>query len=285
MNLTPYVDALSAAMSIAPDWRNVALPSSWLGDIGADIRLSADSVRIGGLAAGNAAASVSLRDGRLEIGLARAVFGDGSLSGALAISDPPHASEAVVEAQLRANDIAFAAPAATIGLPEAVSGTASLLVDVSTKGRDIGAHGRSALRHGAARREGRRRSAFRSRRDRRGGERPGRHAVGRGLGGDARDLRFARAEFSGELGTVERGSVVTPSYSADLRGWIGLHDGSLGLNGAIKPGPQDLNTVAAADRAMARKLSRLFQGLPSRSASPSREPLPSRSPGRWRWRT
>ena len=247
LNLTPYADAISAAMSIAPDWRNVTLPSSWLGDIGADIRLSADSVQIGGLAAGNAAASLSIRDGRLEIGLARAVFGDGSLSGALAISDPPHASEAVVEVQLRANDIAFAAPAATIGLPEAVSGTATLLVDASTKGRDIGAMvaalsgtARLGVKDGAV-------PLF------------GLDAIAAGANGQgdtpsdeglaATPVTFASLglDFSGELATVELGSVVTPSYSADLRGWIGLKDGSLGLNGAIKPGPQDLNTVAAAD--------------------------------------
>ena len=33
---------------------------------------------------------------------------------------------------------------------------------------------------------------------------------------------------------LERGSVVTPSYSADVQGWIGLLDGTLGLNGTMQ---------------------------------------------------
>jgi hypothetical protein len=34
---------------------------------------------------------------------------------------------------------------------------------------------------------------------------------------------------------LERANVVTEAYSADLKGWIGLLDGTLGLNGALKP--------------------------------------------------
>jgi hypothetical protein len=43
---------------------------------------------------------------------------------------------------------------------------------------------------------------------------------------------------------VQVGSIVTPSYSADVQGWIGLLDGSLGLNGAIKTGMAAASTVA-----------------------------------------
>ena len=114
----------------------MALPTDWFADMNADIRLSASSVRLGNLTASNAAASVSLRDGRLEIGLGQAVFGGGSLTGDLAVTDSAEA--AAIEAQLRANEIAFALAPATLGLPQAISGTASVLVDVSTKGGDLG---------------------------------------------------------------------------------------------------------------------------------------------------
>ena len=46
----------------------------------------------------------------------------------------------------------------------------------------------------------------------------------------------AGLNFSGGIGMLERANVVTASYSADLQGWIGLLDGTLGLNGALKPG-------------------------------------------------
>ncbi|HEY7384759.1 MAG TPA: hypothetical protein VH743_13910, partial [Beijerinckiaceae bacterium] len=31
----------------------------------------------------------------------------------------------------------------------------------------------------------------------------------------------------------ERGKLTTPSYSADAQGWVGLSDGTLGLNGTM----------------------------------------------------
>ena len=74
LDLTPYFAGLSAALSLGPDWRRVALPTDWFGEMSADIRLSADSVKLGGFNAGSTAASVSLRDRRLEVGLARAAF-------------------------------------------------------------------------------------------------------------------------------------------------------------------------------------------------------------------
>ena len=244
LNLTPYADGFSAAMALAPDWRKVALPANWLRDISADIRFSANSVQIGELTAGAAAASLSVRDGRLEIGLARAVFGDGSFSGAIAITDSPQTSEASVEAQLRANDIPFVAPATTLGLPEAVSGTVTLLVDVSAAGRDVGAliaglsgTARLSVKDGAV-------PLF-------GLDDIASAAAGQtnnvpedGLATTPVTSVSIGLNFSGELATVEIGSVVTPAYSADLRGWIGLQDGSLGLNGAIGTGAQNVSAAA-----------------------------------------
>ena len=247
LNLTPYADAISAAMSLAPGWRNATLPENWLSDLAADIRLSANTVQLGELTAGDAAASLSIRDGRLEIGLARAVFGDGSLSGAIAITDPPQSPEATVEAQLRANDIPFAAPATTLGLPEAVSGTATLFVDVSTKGRDVGelvaalsGTARLGVKDGAVPLLGLDEIAMAS------GDQ-GDSSPEEGLATTPITAASLGLDFSGELATVELGSVVTPAYTADVRGWIGLKDGSLGLNGAIKSGAQNVSAAAAGD--------------------------------------
>ncbi len=236
LDLTPYFAGLSGAMSTTPDWRQVALSTDWFGDMNADIRLSADSVRLGKLTAGSAAASVSLRDGRLEIGLARAVFGAGSLSGDLAITDSAAAAGAVVEAQARANDIAFTLPPTAFGLPEEVSGTASVLVDVTTKGRDLGSllgeltgTARLSVKDGAVPLFGLAEVATA----------PANVAdplPEDGLATTAVDSASIGLNFSGGVGMIEVGTVVTPSYSADVQGWIGLLDGSLGLNGAIKTG-------------------------------------------------
>ena len=129
---------------------------------------------------------------------------------------PPHASEAVVEAQLRANDIAFAAPAATLGLPRGGVRDGTLLVDASTKGRDVGAMvaalsgtARLGVKDGAV-------PLFGLDDDRLGGEGQGEHCPEDGLAATPVTSASLGLDFSGELATVELGSVVTPSYSADL---------------------------------------------------------------------
>jgi AsmA protein len=236
LDISPYFAGLAATMSTTTDWRRVALPTDWFGSMNADIRLSASSVRLGELTASDAAASVSLRDGRLEVGLARAVFGGGSLTGNLAFTDSPNAAETAVEAQLRANDIAFALAASTLGLPQAISGTASILVDVSTQGTDLGGllgeltgTARVSVEDGAVPLFGLADVAASA-----GG--PPNPLPAEGLAATAVNSASAGFSFSGGVGMLERANVVTPSYSADLQGWIGLLDGSLGLNGTLKTG-------------------------------------------------
>ena len=102
----------------------------------ADIRLSANSVKLGALAAGSTAASASLRDGRLEIGVARAGLGDGSLAGDVAVvaGDAP-----AIEAQVRANNVDLARVAPDLGLPKGISGAGSIVADVTAGGNNLGA--------------------------------------------------------------------------------------------------------------------------------------------------
>jgi hypothetical protein len=48
--------------------------------------------------------------------------------------------------------------------------------------------------------------------------------------------------FARGVGVLERGSVVTQSYYADITGWVGLLDGTLALNGTLNtggPGAED----------------------------------------------
>jgi uncharacterized protein involved in outer membrane biogenesis len=231
LDLTPYFAGLTTALSTASDWRNVELPTRWFRDMNADIRLSANAVKLGSLTAGGTAASVSLRDARLEIGLARADLDGGNLAGGLAVAggDIP-----VVEAQLRAADIDVAHAGAAIGLPQAIAGSGSAVVDVATSGRDLG----SLLDglNGTARL------------DVRQGSVPtfgiGRVAAETGLTADRgpmEDLSPMPVEaasagftFSSGVAVLERARLITPSYSADAQGWIALRDGTLGLNGTMK---------------------------------------------------
>ena len=243
LDLTPYFAGLSGAISTSADWRQVALATDWFSDMDADIRLSANTARLGELSATNAAASVSLRDGRLEIGLASAVIGSGSVAGDVAVTDYPDARGASVEARIRASEIAFTLPATTFGMPEAVSGTGSLFLDIGTQGADLGAlfgavagSGRFSIKDGAV-------PLF------------GLGDVAAATTGTTNptpedSLATTRVEsasigisFSSGLATVERGSVVTQGYTADFMGWVGLVDGTLGLNGTIEPAGANASVV------------------------------------------
>ena len=203
----------------------------------ADIRLSANLAKIGDLTASNAAASVSLRDGRLEIGLAQAAFSGGSLSGNLALTDA--VDSAAIEMQLRANDVTFALSPPTLSLQHAISGTASVLLDVGTKGHDLGAFvsqltgtGRISVQSGTVPLFGLTDVAAAT-----GG--PANPQPAEGLATVAVDSASAGFSFSGGVAMLERGNVVTQNYSADIQGWIGLLDGTLGLNGAMQRAATD----------------------------------------------
>lgn len=244
LDLTPYFAGLSSAIATSEDWRDVTLATEWFSDMDADIRLSANTARIGEISASNAAASVSLRDGRLEVGLASAVIGDGSVAGDVSVTDLPGPVGVGIEAQIRANEIPFSLPATTFGLPEAVSGTGSLFLDIGTRGGSLGAlfgglagSARFSIRDGAVPLFGLADVA----------------AATTGARNPTPDDSLATSDveaasigvsFSGGLGTVERGSVVTSSYSADFKGWVGLLDGTLGLNGTIAGAGSNPTVVA-----------------------------------------
>ena len=235
LDLTPYFTGLSTALSLGPDWRRVPLSTDWFADMGADIRLSADSVKIGGFSAGATAASVSLRAGSLEIGLARAAFETGSLSGDLTVSDSANAAGADVTAQLRATEVELSETAPFLGLPKAMSGTASVVVDVTAHGADLGSlvtslSGSADMRvaDGVVPLFGL----------------PGMAASEGGEPAPATDA-FAPApvekaavglSFLDGVGTLERASVVTSSYSASATGWVGLVDGGLNVSGVLHRG-------------------------------------------------
>ncbi len=236
LDLTPYFAGLSAALSLGPDWRRVTLLTDWFAEMSADIRLSANSVKLNGFSAGSTAASVSLRDRRLEIGLARAAFQTGSLSGDLTIADRPAAPGADVAAQLRATNVDLAETAPFLGLPKTLSGTASVVVDVTSHGDDLGAlvqslAGTAELRvaDGVVPLFGLPEMAAAGS----GGSAPNAPVESPPAAVQSATVGLS---FVGGVGTIESASVVTATYSASAGGSVGLIDGGLRVNGTLKTG-------------------------------------------------
>lgn len=243
LDLSPYFAGLSNAIGAASNWRGVPLPTAWFDDMNADIRFSAGTVSLGRLSVADAAASASMRDGRLEVGLAHAGLSGGVISGDLALSRLPKSPESTLEVQLRANNIAFAGAPPTLGLQGPVSGTGFVSLDVSTRGVDLGSllaelngTARLSLTDGKVPLFGL-------------GE-----AVAGATGTPDRssgDILAAQPvqsvalgfNFAGGLAMLERGRVVTENYAADIQGWIGLLDGTLGLNGTVDRPPMTGDTL------------------------------------------
>src|SRR5690606_6733500 len=112
---------------------------NWFRDVAADLRVSAGAVAIGGLQLGSTAATLSLRDARLELGLGRTTLGAGTLAGDLAINDAADSAEADFEAQFRATDVALGSVAGLLAFPAGISGTASASFDAASRGASLGA--------------------------------------------------------------------------------------------------------------------------------------------------
>jgi uncharacterized protein involved in outer membrane biogenesis len=238
LDLTPYFAGFSADLRARDDWRAADFDTSWFGDLDADIRFSADSANAGDLQLGETAGAVSLRDARLELGVARADLLGGGIAGNLTVADLPDTRDAVFEAQLRATDFDLAAAAAALALAHPMSGTASANVDVTSRGSDLGAllRGLSGI----------------AKLDVSGGSFPlfgiAEIAVG-GAGANPQLVGVAAAtpvkalsagfSFSNGVAILEMASVAALSFSASAKGWIGLEDGSIGLNGTVQPGTSD----------------------------------------------
>jgi uncharacterized protein involved in outer membrane biogenesis len=232
LDLTPYFVGMAAALR-SDGWRTAGLGTEWFADLTADIRLSADSVQLGGLRFGETAASASLRDARLEIGLAEAAFSGGAISGDIAVTNAAGGSE-TIEAQLRATDFDLALAAPALGLPPSLAGTASVAIDLTGKGKNFGElvggmRGMSTLAvgNGAIPLLGVAEIAA-------GGGRDGSPPVDPSGASPVNDLA-ARLAFAGGAASLEEARIVAPGFSAAASGRIGLLDGSLDLAGNVQP--------------------------------------------------
>lgn len=234
LDLTPYFGGLATALSVAPDWRGVPLPTDWFDDLSADVRLSAGSVTLGDLTVGETAASVTLRGRRLEIGLARADIDGGSLSGDLAVAAGAAPS---VEARLRATDIDLAKAGRVLSLPQGVAGNASLVTDLTTDGHTLGAMldalsgvARLSVSRGALPTFGIARLAAQAD-----------LVTGPGPADPLEPVALATASagasFSSGIAVLEQAGLQASSYAAEAKGWVGLRDGTLGINGSIRSFP------------------------------------------------
>jgi len=233
LDLTPYFANLSRAFRTAESWRDIRLDTDWFRALTADVRLSADSVQLGGFRSGATAAALSLRDARLEVGLARAVVTGGVLAGDLAIVDSGEGPDAAFEAQFRATDAGVAELAPLLGLPARITGTASAMIDAASRGGSLGAvvdalagSARLGIRDGAVPLFGI-------------AELSAPHGAPRGpadpLVVTPVTSLDATMSFSGGSGTIERVGVAAPSFSAEAVGRVKFGDGGLSLEGTIRP--------------------------------------------------
>ena len=233
LDLTPYFSGVVSTVR-SGGWQDLDIDTEWFRDLTADVRLSAGSVQIGSVRFGEAAASASLREARLEIGIAEAEFSGGALTGNVAISRTPAGPE-TIEAQLRANgfDLAQAAPA--LGLPASLAGTASVAMDFAGHAADLGSliadlGGTASLsvRNGSIPLFGIADFAAGA---------PGNavFASDNSVTSPVSDLA-ARLSFAAGAATLEEATVVAADFSVAAAGRIGLVDGSLDVDGSVRPG-------------------------------------------------
>jgi len=241
LDLTPYFSGLSQALALGPDWRDVPLPIDELGDMSMDVRLSADTVKLGDFSAGSTAASVTLRDRRLELGLARAAIGAGGLSGDVTLTAGDGGVE--VATQMRATEVSVEDTAPFLGLPKSLSGTASAAVDVTARGRDLGAlvetlSGKADLKveDGVVPLFGLAEIAAAD-----GAAVP---AVDGMAPGPVQSAALGLS-FENGVGNVSRAEIKAASYAATAGGWIGLADGGLNVSGLIGPAATEVATAAS----------------------------------------
>ena len=235
LDLTPYFAGLETGVGDGESWREARIETDWFRDLGADLRISAASVNLGGFGFGESAASLSIRDATLEIGIAKAELYGGSLSGDLTVSDGGKPREALWVAQLRAADFDLGRLAPQLGLPAGLAGTTTIATDMTSAGQEfgliltsLGGTSTVQLRNGALPLFGL----------------PELAAAGSGAaaaqGADASEvspisLAAARLSFSGGAAILDRASSAAQNFTAAATGRIGLTDGSLNVSGTVQP--------------------------------------------------
>jgi AsmA protein len=235
LDLTPYFAGFIAALSPGKEWKSVSVETGWIGGVSADLRLSTASVQLGSIQLGETAASVSLKKSRLEIGIAQAAFNGGALAGdfTAAVSNTPGAA---VSAKIHATDFNLASAAQEFALPSYLSGTATAAADVTSTGRNLSdflknlngtAH--ITLTNASVPLFGIAETATAL-----AAGRPDPDVPAPALATPV-DSLFAGFSFGMGTAVVEQSSVTAPSFRADVKGWIALLDGSLGLNGTVQP--------------------------------------------------
>jgi len=255
LDLTPYFAGLSAALTNSGDWRRVGIDTDWFGNLLADIRLSAASLRAGSLQFGSTAAGVILNDARVEIGLAGADFNGGSLSGDLTITDIPDRPDANIEVQLHATDFDVAEAAPAFGLPSGLSGTASIALDLAGGGQDfdslmntLGGTGTLSIENGALPLFGIAELAAAP-----SGTNPATPDSGAVT---PVEVFAARLSFREGIATLEEAEIAAADFTADAAGRIGLVDGGLNLRGTVQPAGASGSLAFEIDGTLARPLPR-----------------------------
>jgi AsmA protein len=234
LDLGPYFEGLRDEIdSNGEDWQSVGIDTDWFRMLNSDVRLSAERLSLGRLALNNAALSVLLKEGRLELGLAQAGFYGGSMSGTFSLMDAANGPGAVSEAQLRASDFNLSEVRSSLGIAADLSGISTVAVDLKTAGETLGqlvAGLEGTVAVGAAQ-----------------GTLPplGLDAVAAALrtgnipapADPAQATAFERLQaslgFAEEAAVLQQAALDTSAYAAVMSGQIALRTGAVALRGAL----------------------------------------------------
>jgi len=135
---TPYLRAFVDWQGAGPSLGQTPLAAGDLGSLVLDLRLSAGTVRLGPLAARQSAASILLRDGRLEIAVANAILAGGPLTGVFALQAGERGEGALLRVRFSASALDLA------GLPQLLPGLGTrgivtIAADLAAQGTTLGA--------------------------------------------------------------------------------------------------------------------------------------------------
>ena len=234
LDLTAYLSDLGS-LRASPDWKSEAIDPDWLRRVDADIRLSSEQVTAGRLSLGETATAILVEDGVLDVGIAKALFYGGALTGRLSLTDKE--GGAAAQAQLRANGFSLAEAGRLLDLELPLSGQSSIAGDLSSAGATLGdlitnMDGTVTIGAVAGALPGFGLEALAA------SMRTGVPAIGANTDSGPRAAMAYRSvdvslKFLNRSALVENARLETDSFSVDLNGLIALKNGAVDLTGQM----------------------------------------------------
>lgn len=137
LDLTPLLAGVGPVYGYGNGWSYDVIDWRPMRAADLDLRLSSAAARLKGLRLSNAALSVLVKNGRLELNLARATAYRGTARGRLSVAQPADGGTLEARTQWTLEKIDAAAFLADLGRQRLLTGTANVQVSVETNGRSF----------------------------------------------------------------------------------------------------------------------------------------------------